>query len=244
MVRRIAAGFIALLLIPAAALASLVWREDTPAMTTLKNYTENVNRLLTENGEQPVNSLFSNYPSETVMGITTEDNAEIPEGVEITVTMSYDSLMSLQLRVSDAARFPVICAALVRALYGDAMTQEEALHTPQERAQRAMKDSQTSFEEPVDELQGTIPRVYYAYYPNQYRDGVNWLQMTLIFPMADAWNGEELILGEEDAYGQAAPDDADPDYEGYYSQDDYTHFEVFATATPEPDSAAAEYDFH
>ena len=213
-------------------------------MTTLKKYTENVNRLLTENGEQPVNSLFSNYPSETVMGITTEDNAEIPEGVEITVKMSYDSLMSLQLRVSDAGRFPVICAALVRALYGDAMTQEEALHTPQERAQRAMQDSLTSFEEPVDELQGTIPRVYYAYYPNQYRDGVNWLQMTLIFPMADAWNGEELILGEEEAYGQAAPDDADPDYEGYYSQDDYTHFEVFATATPEPDSAAAEYDFH
>ena len=90
MVRRITAGVIALLLIPAAALASLGWREDTPAMTTLKKYTENVNRLLTENGEQPVNSLFSNYPTETVMGITTEDNAEIPEGVEITVKIWYN----------------------------------------------------------------------------------------------------------------------------------------------------------
>ena len=29
---------------------------------------------------------------------------------------------------------------------------------------------------------------------------------------------------------------------GYYSSDDYDHFEVFTTATPEPDSAAAEYD--
>ena len=243
MVRRILAGAAALLLIPALALAGLEWREDTPAMKTLKTYTEKVNQALAENGEQPINSLFSNYPSETVMGITAEDNAEIPENVEITVKASYDSLLSLQLRVNDPERFPAIAAALIRALYGDAMTQEEALRTPQERAQRAVKDPQTSFRETVDELQGTIPRVYYAYFPNQYRDGVNWLQMTLIFPMADTWNGEELILGTEEAAGQAAPDDADPDFEGYYSQDDYTHFEVFSTATPEPDSAAAEYDF-
>jgi 2-isopropylmalate synthase len=32
-------------------------------------------------------------------------------------------------------------------------------------------------------------------------------------------------------------------YEGYYSKDDYSHFDIFTTPTPEPDSAAAEYDF-
>ena len=243
MVKRIAAGMAALLLIPAVALASLAWREDTPAMQLLKQYTENVNRLLSEAGSPPINSLFSNYPSQTVMGITMEDNAEIPEGVEITVDMSYDNLVKLQLRVNDTTRFPVIAAALIRALYGETMTQEEAIRIPAERAKRAEQDPQSSFEEPVEELQGTIPRVYYAYEPNPYHDGVNWIQMTLIFPMAGAWNGEGLIIGTEETLGQPAPDDADPDYEGYYSTDDYQHLEVFSTATPEPDSAAAEYDF-
>ena len=244
MVKRIAAALAALLMIPAAALAGLEWRDDTPAMSLLKTYTENVNRLLEESGEQPINSLFANYPSESVMGITDEDNAEIPESVEITVKSTYDNLSSLELRVSEPERFPLIAAALVRALYGDAMTQEEALRIPQERVKKALEDPQKSFEEPVEELQGTVPRVYYAYKPNQYHDGVNWMQMTLIFPMDDAWDRESgLILGTEEEQGQRAPDDADPDYEGYFSWDDYTHFEVFTTATPEPDSAAAEYDF-
>ena len=52
-----------------------------------------------------------------------------------------------------------------------------------------------------------------------------------------------MILGTNEQ-GLSVPDDADQDYEGYYSRDDYNHFEVFSTATPEPDSAAAEYDFH
>lgn len=243
MVKRIAAGITVLLMIPALALASLPWREDTPAMQMLKQYTENVNRLLTETGGQPINSLFSNYPSQTVMGITAEDNAEIPEGVEITVDLSYDNLLSAQLRVNDTTRFPAIAAAMIRALYGDSMTQEEAIRIPAERAGRAEQNPESSFEEPVEALQGTVPRVYYAYEPNPYHDGINWMQMTLIFPMTGAWNGEGLIIGTEESHGQPAPDDADPDYEGYYSSDDYQHFEVFATATPEPDSAAAEYDF-
>ena len=42
MVKRIAAVIAALLLIPAAALAGLQWREDTPALSILKNYTESM----------------------------------------------------------------------------------------------------------------------------------------------------------------------------------------------------------
>ena len=38
------------------------------------------------------------------------------------------------------------------------------------------------------------------------------------------------------------PEDADPGFEGYESRDDYSHLEVFTTETPEPDSAAKEYD--
>ena len=64
----------------------------------------------------------------------------------------------------------------------------------------------------------------------------------LIFPLAGEWDGEGLILGTA-ADQEYIPEDADPDYEGYLRDDDYTHYEVFSTATPEPDSAAAEYDF-
>ena len=66
--------------------------------------------------------------------------------------------------------------------------------------------------------------------------------MTIILPMAGEWDGYGMILGTSDEK-EYVDEDADPDYEGYFREDDYTHFEVFATATPEPDSAAAEYDF-
>ena len=94
-------------------------------------------------------------------------------------------------------------------------------------------------------MNGTIPRTYYAYFPNQYRDGNSWMQMTLIFPMAGTWDGDGLVLGTEGGAAFLEPEDEyDPDYEGYFSRDDYTHLETFTTPTPEPDSAAAEYDFH
>ena len=244
MVKRLAALLAALILlfVAAAAAAGMQWRDDTPALKTLKTYTESINKLLTEAGEQPINSLFSCFPAETVMGITQADNAEIPEGVEITVELYYETMNSLQLRVSDPDRFPVIAAAVLRALYGESMTQEDAISIPLDRAKKAQQEPDASFEEPIEEMNGTIPRVYYAYKPNEYRDGVNWLQMTLIFPLAGAWDGDGLIIGTEEDQ-EYVPEDADPDYEGYMRTDDYTHLEVFATATPEPDSAAAEYDF-
>ena len=242
MVRKIAAMAAALILIPVIATSAVQWRDDTPALKTLKNYTENINKLLTEAGEQPINSLFSCFPAEAVMGITEKDNAEIPEGVEITVELYQETINSLQLRVNDPDRFPVIAAAILRALYGENMTQEDAISIPLDRAKKAKQEPDASFEEPVEEMNGTIPRVYYAYKPNEYRDGINWLQMTLIFPLAGAWDGDGLIVGTEEDQ-EYVPEDADPDYEGYMRTDDYTHLEVFATATPEPDSAAAEYDF-
>ena len=246
MVKRII-GIIAviLLLLPAAATASLKWSEETPAMTVLKEYTEEINALLTEHNESPINSLFSNYPAISVMGITYEDDAEIPENVEITVKMYYAALDSLELRVSEIDRFPVIAAAVIKALYGDGMTWEDALRIPTDRAKRAMEAPDSSFEEPVEEMNGSIPRTYYAFRPNQYQNGVNWIQMTLIFPREGAWDGEGMVLGtQDDSKASMLPEEeADPDYDGYFAADDYNHLEVFATATPEPDSAAAEYDF-
>ena len=244
MVKRILCAALALMLLPALATAELKWREDTPAMTLLKEYIETVNKLLAEHGEYPVNSIFSNFSAESVMGITAEDNAEIPETVEITVRTFHDSMNSLELRVSETERFPVLAAAMIKALYGDGMTWEDAIRVPTERAKKALKDPGNSFREPVDEMNGTIPRTYYAYDPDPYHNGIHWIQLTLIFPRAGTWDGEGLVLGTQDEGVYKAPEEEyDPDYEGFFSQDDYTHLEVFATATPEPDSAAAEYDF-
>ena len=243
MVKRIAAFLLAVLLVPAAALTELKWTGDTPALKELKAYIEKVNGLLQDKGEMPVNSLFSCFPALAVMGITAEDDAEISETVEITVNLYYDTIDRIELRVSDADRFPVIAAVLIRALYGDAKSWEDALYLPAERAKKAKQNPDSSFEEPAEEMNGDVPRVYFAYYPNQYRDGVNWLQMTLVFPAAGEWNGESSLGIAEENQGTGLPEDADPDYEGYWSKDDYTHLEVFETATPEPDSAAAEYDF-
>ena len=52
MVKRILCAALALMLLPALATAELKWREDTPAMTLLKEYIETVNKLLAEHGEE------------------------------------------------------------------------------------------------------------------------------------------------------------------------------------------------
>lgn len=247
MVKRIMAVAAALLLLctgaGAGAETEMNWDQSTPALQVLKAYTENVNRLLTESGEKPINRLVECYPQIATLWITDEDDAELPEGVQISVALYYDTLNSLELWVNNADRFPRIAAAFIRALYGDSLSAEDAIHIPTERARRAKQNPGDSFEEPVEEMNGTVPRFYYAYHPDLYHDGENWMRMTVIFPLAGTWEGEGMILGTEKGPGQAAPDDADPNYEGFFSTDDYTHMEVFASPTPEPDSAAAEYDF-
>ena len=242
MVRKIAAAVAALLLIPAIAMARMEWKDETPALKILKTYTESISKLLTETGEHPINSLFSCFPAITVMGITEKDDAEIPEGVEITVELYYDTLNSLQLRVNNPDRFPVIAAAFLWALDPGQTSPKSALERPSQKANQVIREPQTSFEETVEELNGTRPRVYYAYYPNQYRDGVSWLQMTIIFPLEGYWDGSTLITGAEATRGPDTYSDHAADYDGYYSDDDFVHYEIFVSPTPEPDSAAAESD--
>ena len=85
-----------------------------------------------------------------------------------------------------------------------------------------------------------MPYVYYAYYPNQYSDGVDWIQMTIIFPLSGYWDGIGIGKGETATKGPDTYSGADQGYEGYFSRDDYSHYEYFTTPTPEPDSAAGD----
>ncbi len=243
MVKRIGFLFLAVSLLVSGALADIAWKTDTPGQQMLKAYIESANSYLSAEGEKPVNSLFEMYPSIAVMGITDKANAETPENIEITVSLLNDRIDRLQLRVCETDRFPRVAGALIRALYGENISAENAMKAPEDLAARASKTPRNSYEEPVEELNGRIPRFYYAYYPDQYHDGRNWLQMTLIFPMDAAWNGTEMIIGDPETKGVDPSSGVSEDYEGYFSKDDYTHFEVFSTPTPEPDSAASEYDF-
>ena len=244
MVRRVLLGIlIAAMMIPAVCGAELSWTTDTPAQQQLKNYIESANQYLKEYGELPVNRIFEMYPVIATLGIVKDPKAEAPEDVEITVNLLADRINSLQLRVCDAERFPQIAAGLIRGLYKENITPENAIKAAGELAEKATKEPKNSYEEPIEAMSGRIPRFYYAYYPDQYHDGRNWLQMTMIFPMDPEWTGGDMIVGEEYIKGVDPDSGVSEDYEGYYSEDDYSHFEVFVTATPEPDSAAAEYDF-
>ena len=233
MVKRICALVCALLL-PVSALAELVWPASlTEAQAQLKTYIELVNQNQSQQSRGWINSLFECYPTFAVLGMTTQDMAGIPEGVELYFTMEGGALDTLQLRVNDPTRFAALAASCIQAASPHTMTLEEALVDPTYHAEKAMKAPTDSFADVVDALNGLTPRVYYAYYPNQYRDGVNWLEMTLIFPMPGA---DEAAVA---ATSTPAPVDSTEEYEGY-DYDGGTHLEIFTTATPEPDSPAGE----
>lgn len=236
------AVLLAAMLLPFRGPAEVSWKENTPAQQTLKVYITNVNSFLAQSGEQEINTLFEMYDKLAVMGTTMTPGAETPEGVEVTVTLTYDSLNTLQLRVNDVASFPRIAAAFLRALNPEGMTAEEAIKVPSERAGKAVKDPDNSFEDEVEELNGTSPRTYYAYYPNQYHDGINWIQMTIIFPLAGYWDGKGITDGASPTKGPDTYSGNDAEYDGYFSSDDYSHLEIFTTPTPEPDSPAGELE--
>jgi hypothetical protein len=146
------------------------------------------------------------------------------------------------LAVTDIGFAAAFAAALADGDEASDRTLADALKVPTERMQRAAKAPGNSFEDQVESLNGTVPYIYYAYYPDQYHDGVNWLQMTIVFPMEGYWDGYGILSGTEETRGPDTYSDHSADYEGYDSDDDFVHYEVFLTATPEPDSAASELD--
>ncbi len=251
MVKRIAALLLVLLLAVGSSLADLRLFEKTPAQKMLKTYIGNVNTFLVENGESELNRIFDQQNTELEIGITYSDEDFEPD-VVADIYLRYDSLYYLVLRVNSTKRFPAIAGAFLRALNPEGMTQGESLKAPSERAAKAAANPENSFvdhefdiyaEKEQEILNGEKPQSYYAYYPNQYHNQENWLQLMIIFPMKGYWNGGTGIVSDEAKEKIQDPDEGqDMEYEGYYASDDFEHLRVFTTATPEPDSAAAEYD--
>ncbi len=240
---RLTALLLCLLLAAGAARADLAWpAQRTAGQEQLRLFVEQANAELTAQGERPINSLFECWPGLAVLGITAADGAEIPEDVEITVTLSQDSVDRLELRVSDSRRFPIIAASLIRAASGGVMTAQEALREPKLYAARVQKDPEDSFADPVLTDKGDTPRTYWAYYPNQYGNGVNWLVLTLIFGREDAGAVKTTPLPE--AEERTSSDDSYDYWSGYgfpAATEGMEQFSITVTPTPEPDSAVYPY---
>lgn len=223
------------------ALAEIEWPVTlTNGQAALRNFVDEVNLTLIQQKAGVIDMAYEVYTAFASLGLNGE---EAPETAEMQFLLGEDGLHSLVLRSCDADQFEQVAAACLMAS-STLVTEEDAkaLVASYAKVMRADMQNRTSssdamthsFEEDVIELQDDRPRAYFAYYPNQYGDGHSWLQMTLIFARPGS---EDAPLGL--AVATPAPT-TDEEYEGYFSHDNYSHLEIFATPTPEPDSAAME----
>lgn len=235
------AALLLCLLMSTTALAEIEWPATlTNGQAALRNYVDSVNLILTQEKAGVIDTAYELYTAFASLGM---DGEEAPETAEMQFLLGEDGMHSLTLRLCDADRFEQVAAACLAASSSQVRIEDAQTLTASyaDVMRKDLKDMQSgtdamthSFEEDVNELQGDQPRAYFAYYPNQYGDGRSWLQMTLIFARPGSADAELGLIG-------ATPAPSEPDeYEGYFSQDNYNHFEVFASPTPEPDSAAME----
>ena len=235
--KKLAALLLCLMLMMPSALAEIEWPATlTTGQARLRNYVDTVNLNLSQLGGSVIDMKYELYATFASLGM---DGADAPDTVEMYFLLGEAGLHSLTLRICDADKFETVAAACLSAsssaISVDSARELTGKYAAIMRKDQANADAMThSFEEDVIELQGDQPRAYFAYYPNQYGDGRSWLQMTLIFARPGS---EDAPLGL--AAATPAPN-ADEEYEGYFSKDNYNHFEVFASPTPEPDSAAME----
>ncbi len=240
-----------LLAVNAAAAQSIDW--DTaagqdlsayPAVTQMKEYISHTNEDLLKLGTGQIAPCYELYPTFASLGL---NDAELPEHAEITVTMDAGGIVSLVLRMDSMTSFAEIGGALVHETSPDTIPLESAVAAVQSYVIRAQTLNEggnaASFEETVSELQGSQTRIYGAYYLNQYGDGINWIQLTIIFPQAGSEGGGLLTV--ETVVPTEEPDNSTgegDEISGYYPYDGFqdNHLEVFPSDTPEPDSAAME----
>ena len=229
------------LMMMSAALAEIEWPVTlTNGQAALRNFVDEVNLTLIQQKAGVIDMAYEVYTAFASLGMNGE---EAPETAEMQFLLGADGLHSLVLRCCNADQFEQVAAACLMAS-SSLVVEEDAreLVASYAKVMRAdMKNRASSseamthsFEEDVIDLQGDQPRAYFAYYPNQYGDGRSWLQMTLIFARPGSADAPLSL-----AVATPAPD-TDEEYEGYFSHDNYSHLEIFATPTPEPDSAAME----
>lgn len=236
--KKLAAMLLCLLMITAAALADIAWPEgQTAGQQQLQSYIELVNAtLLTTGGGQidVLHGLTSRRADLGMDGLALPDDpfAEYDPPAEISVIMGDEGLHSVVLRMQDPDRFALVAAACIHAASPGAVSIQSAAAISGAYAASVKAAPNLGFEETVNDIQGAQPRAYFAYYPNQYKDDHNWLQLTLVFARPGSADAPVIVPATT-----PAPESGDG---VWLSQDNYTHLEVFASPTPEPDSAAME----
>lgn len=233
------AALLLCILMMTAALAEIEWPAAlTEGQSQLKSYVERVNEALAANGGGVIDMNYEMYSTFVSLGM---DGVEMPDDpfadftmpVEIYVTMTSEGVHSLQLRMQDTDRFAKVAAACIHAASPTAVTLEQAGTIASAYAASVQSAPNRGFEEEVNDLQGSQPRAYFAYYPNQFYDEHNWIQLTLIFARPGSADAAVVV-----PVSTPAPENTEDGV--WLSDDNYTHLEVFASPTPEPDSAAME----
>lgn len=209
------------------------------AVEMLKDYIRRVNETLVSSGAGKIDPCYELYPTFASLGL---NGAEFAQHAEITVNMNATGITSLVLRMDNLTSFALIGGALVQQTSPNSITLDEAVSAVQAYVRKVQESNGNgvveSFEEQPILSQGTQTRLYGAYYPNQYHDNANWMQLTIIFPQPGSVDGGLLL--NNDAGPTATPDPDGDEISGYFPFDGFqdSHLEVFVTPTPEPDSAA------
>ena len=225
---------------------ALVWPDQPTANeAALKTYIGKVNAALESMHALPVNSVFECYDTFASLGVTSVNDSDTPESVQITVNMGR-GLEWMEVSSSSMDGFATLCAACIAVAAGDEEHASQYMADPKAYVARVNKNPTTSFEDHVLTARSEKVRTYWAYSPSAYGDSGSflsgfgdtsaWLTMTLTFPLENEEAGVEVTpVPQPDTETVRDGSDDDGDYTPY---DEGTHFEIFLTPTPEPDSAA------
>ena len=236
--KKLAALLLGLLMITAAALADIAWPDGlTAGQQQLKDYIGRVNAALAVSGGGQIDVLHWLSPGMADLGM---DGLELPDDpfaeydppAEISVILGDEGLHSIVLRMQDPDRFALVAAACIHAASPTAVTPASASAIASAYAGSIKAAPNQGFEEAVNDIQSAQPRAYFAYYPDQYKDEHNWLQLTLIF--ARPGSPDALVIVPATTPAPQVTDGV------WLSDDNYTPLELFPNPTPEPDSAAME----
>ncbi|MGN0794355.1 MAG: hypothetical protein ACI4MG_07795 [Aristaeellaceae bacterium] len=237
--KKLAALLLSMLMMTSAALAEIEWPDSlSSGQSQLKAFVEAANEALASAGAGVIDMQYEMYSTFASLGM---NGVEMPENplasftmpVEMYFVMQGDGLYSLQLRMQDVERFAAVAAACLYASSPTAVSLEQARAIADAYVSSVLSAPNVGFEEEVEPLQGPQPRAYFAYFPDQFHDQRNWIQMTLIFARPGSADAPILV-----PISTPAPEPTEDTV--WLSQDNFTHLEIFVTPTPEPDSAAME----
>lgn len=237
--KKLAALLLCVLMITSAAMADIQWpAEPTAGQKQLQAIVEYANAALEAHQGGVIDVQYELYTTFASLGM---DGVEMPEDpfadftmpVEIHIIMTEEGIHSIKLRMQDVNRFAVAAAAFIHAATPGAVSYEQAYAITSAYTNSVLSAPNRSFEEVVNDVQGYQPRAYFAYYPNQFFDQHNWMQLTLILSRPGSVDAPVIV-----PVTTPAPETAEDQV--WLSEDNYSHLEIFVTPTPEPDSAAME----